>query len=175
MELKVETRNVELRKGWMDKIEAEKEKLVRHYANFILRLRVTIESNSSHKEGGYEVKLVASVPNDTVVVSREGEIARGLLTEAFDVLALQLKEIQRKKRGNTKKHTEEGGDKTGVIRMVSPHESYGFIVDNDGRDIYFHENALKDIRIDTLNEGDGVSYAEGRGDNGPQASWVRAV
>lgn len=175
MELKVETRNVDLRKGWMEKIEAEKEKLVRHYANFILRLRVTIASNPSHKEGGYEVKLVASIPQDIVVVSREGEIARGLLTEAFDVLALQVKEIQRKKRGNTKKSLEEGGDKTGVVRMVSPHESYGFIVDNDGRDIYFHENALKDIGIDALNEGDGVSYAEGRGDNGPQASWVRVV
>lgn len=175
MELNVETRNVELRKGWMDKIESEKEKLVRHYANFIVHLRVSIESHPHHKEGGYEVKLVASVPQDTVVVTRKGEIARGLLTEAFDVLALQLKEIQRKKRGNTKKPADEGGDKIGVVRMVSPHESYGFIVDNDGREIYFHENALKDIAIDTLNEGDGVTYGEGVGDNGPQANWVRAA
>lgn len=175
MELKVETRNVELRKGWMDKIEAEKDKLIRHYANFIVHLRVSIESHPHHKEGGYEVKLVASVPQDTVVVTRKGEIARGLLTEAFDVLALQLKEIQRKKRGSTKKGAEEGGDNTGVIRMVSPHESYGFITDLNGREIYFHENALKDLEIDNLNEGDSVTFGEGVGDNGPQANWVRSV
>ena len=102
MELKVEARNVELKKGWQIKIEEEKEKLLKHHAGFVLHLRVSIEATTHHKEGGYEVKIVASVPNDTVVVTRKGEMVRPLLIEAFDVLALQLKEILRKKR-KTKK------------------------------------------------------------------------
>ena len=174
MELKVEARNVELKKGWQIKIDEEKEKLIRHYAGFVLHLRVAIEATSHHKEGGYEVKLVATVPNDTVVVSRKGEPVRPLLIEAFDVLSLQLKEIQRKKR-KAKKNTEQSMevDSVGIIQKVSPHESYGFITTVDEREIYFHENALKNIAIDDLSEGDSVLYGESRGDKGPQASWVR--
>ena len=176
MELKIEARNVELRKGWQTKIEEEQQKLIRHYPNFVLHLRVSIEATSHHKEGGYEIKLIASVPNDTVVVSRNSEIVRAALTESFDVLNLKLKEIQRKKRKNNKQAaTGEQVDNVGVIRKVSPHESYGFITSVDERDIYFHENALKNLSMDDLSEGDSVLYGESYGDNGPQASWVRAA
>lgn len=176
MELKIETRNVELRKGWQERIEEEKEKMVRHYANFVLHLRVSIEATKHHKEGGFELKLVASVPNDTVVVSRKGEKMGPLLVEAFDVLSLQLKEILRKKRKDQKvmdAGVEVGS--CGVVRKISPFESYGFIVTPDEREIYFHENALKDIPLDQLIEGDEVMYGETVGDKGPQASWVRVT
>ncbi len=176
MELKIETRNVELRKGWQERIEEEKEKLVRHYGNFVLHLRVSIEATKHHKEGGFELKVVASVPNDTVVVSRKGEKMTALLVEAFDVLSLQLKEILRKKRKDQK--AMDAGVEVcsfGVVRKVSPFESYGFIVTPDEREIYFHENALKDIPLDQLIEGDEVMYGETVGDKGPQASWVRVA
>jgi cold shock CspA family protein len=175
MDLKVETRNAELRKGWQKKIDEEKEKLVRHFASFVLHLRVSIEGTAHHKEGGYELKLVASVPNDTVVVTRKGENVGPLLVEAFDVLTLQMKEMQRKKRKSQKGNDFSAEESTqyGVIRKVSPYESYGFIVSQDAREIYFHENALKGISIDKINEGDSVMYGESRGDKGPQASWVR--
>ncbi len=174
MELKIEARNVELRKGWQIKIEEEKEKVVRHYASFVLHLRVVIEATTHHKEGGFEIKLVASVPNDTVVVRRKGGTVRPLLIEAFDVMSLQLKEILRKKRKGQKNVENDGdGDSFGTIRKVSPHESYGFITTYDERDVYFHENALKNASIEDLAEGDGVIYGETLGDKGPQASWVR--
>jgi len=176
MELKVEARNVELKKGWQVKIDEEKEKLIRHYAGFVLHLRVAIEATTHHKEGGFEVKLVASVPNDTVVVHRKGEIVRPLLIEAFDVLSLQLKEILRKKRKakkNPEQHIET--DSVGIVHKVSPHESYGFITTFDEREIYFHENALKNVTIDDLMEGDSVVFGESFGDKGPQASWVRVA
>ncbi|PID76785.1 MAG: cold-shock protein [Deltaproteobacteria bacterium] len=174
MELKIETRNVELKKGWQTRIEEEKEKLIRHYAGFVLHLRVTIEETAHHKEGGFEIKLVATVPGDTVVVARKGGSVRAALVESFDVLSLQLKENLRKKRKNIK-HVEGGpdGDRHGMISKVSPHESYGFITGMDEREVYFHENALKDVKIDDLNEGDRVAYGESMGDKGPQASWVR--
>jgi cold shock CspA family protein/ribosome-associated translation inhibitor RaiA len=176
MELKIEARNVELRKSWQTKISEEQEKLIRHYPNLVHHLRISIEATTHHKEGGFEIKLVANVPNDTVVVNRRGESVRTSLTESFDVLALQLKEIQRKKRKSQKASTVDAGvdNKVGIIRMVSPHESYGFIVSDDKRDIYFHENALKNINMEDLAEGDSVVFGETQGDKGPQASWVRA-
>ena len=70
-----------------------------------MHLRVSIEATTHYKEGGFEIKLVATVPNDTVVVTRKAETVRAALTESFDVLTLQLKEIQRKKR---KSHKQPG-------------------------------------------------------------------
>ena len=174
MELKIEARNIELRKGWQTKIQEEQEKLIRHYPNFVLHLRVSIEATTHYKEGGFEIKLVATVPNDTAVVTRKAETVRAALTESFDVLTLQLKEIQRKKRKSHKQPNHaEPSDGFGVIRKISPHESYGFITSVDKRDIYFHENALKNLNMDELSEGDSVTFGETLGDKGPQASWVR--
>ena len=36
MELKVEAKNLEMRDNWQEKIEEEKAKLIRHYANLVL-------------------------------------------------------------------------------------------------------------------------------------------
>lgn len=177
MELKVEGRNLDVRKSWQEKIQEEKERLTRHHPGLILNLRVTIEETSQHKQGGNEVRLVAGVPNDTVVVKRKGDSVRPLLVDAFDKLGLQLKELQRKRR-QTNKVAEPaavaaGG--VGVIKTLSPYESFGFIVANDGREVYFHENALKDLVMDELSEGDSVSFGVTEGDKGPQASWVRSA
>jgi cold shock CspA family protein/ribosome-associated translation inhibitor RaiA len=179
MELKVETRNLDMRKGWQDKIEEEREKLIRHYANFVLHLRVAIEATPGYKEGGHEVRLIASVPNDTVVVKRWGEKVRPLLVEAFDVLGLQLKEIVRKKQNHKNQASVKtqgvilGDNAKGVIQRMFP--DYGFILAPDDQEIFFHENSLKDVTMDDLNEGDTVAFAMEEGDKGLQAVWVKAA
>ena len=174
MELQVEARNLEIRKVWQDKIDEEKTRLDRHHAGFIHHLRVTVEGTSSHKEGGYEVRLIASIPNDTVVVKRKGEKVVPLVVDAFNTLSLQLKELQRKRRQSFKGQPEAAGvSSEGVIKNIYPYESYGFIVTPQGREIYFHENALKDVTMGQLAEGDGVKFGEGQGDKGPCAAWVK--
>lgn len=176
MELKIEAKNLDIRKSWQDKIEEERNRLIRHYANFVLHLRVTIEATPGYKEGGFEVRLVASVPNDTVAVKRWGENVRSLLTESFDVLGAQLKEIVKKKQ-NHKTAKMSGavidGKSSGIVRKIFPEESYGFIVSDDQVDVFFHANSLKDVAINELTEGDAVLFAMEVGDKGPQATWVR--
>lgn len=177
MELKVEAKNLDIRNSWQEKIEEERNKLVRHYANFVLHLRVTIEATPGYKEGGYEVRLVASVPNDTVAVKRWGEKVRPLLTEAFDVLGLQLKEIVKKKQnrklGKGLAALAADGTGSGVVRKIFVEESYGFISTADELDIFFHANALKDAELTDLAEGVEVLFAVEEGEKGPQAAWVR--
>ncbi len=179
MELKIEAKNIDMRKGWQDKIESERNKLIRHYAGFVLHLRVTIEATPGYKEGGYEVRLVASVPNDTVVVKRWGEKVRPLLVEAFDVLGLQLKEIVRKKQNHKGAKGALGvpSDSTfdGVVRKIFPDEAYGFILTQDDQEIFFHAGALKDVSMSDLAEGDAVTCSVVEGDKGPQAGWVRSA
>ncbi|MFZ5775718.1 MAG: cold shock domain-containing protein [Thermodesulfobacteriota bacterium] len=176
MELQIEGRNLDIRNAWQEKIEEERARLDRHHPGLVHHLRVSIEETSQHKEGGHEVRLVASVPNDTVVVKRKGETVRPLLVEAFDTLGLQLKELQRKRRQNGKE--PEGvaaGPAMGTIKSLFPFESYGFIMTMDGQEVYFHENALKDVAMNQLAEGDEVRFGEGQGDKGPTAAWVRLV
>lgn len=178
MELKVEGRNLDLRKSWQDKIEEERERLVHHHPGLVHNLRITIEDTSHHKQGFYEVGVVAGVPNDTVVVRRKGDTVWTILREAFDTLGLKLKELQRKKKKNSNGKILtpfEVADTSGVIKVLSPYESYGFIASGDGKDVYFHENALKDVTMDKLSEGDKVVFGVAEGDKGPQANWVRCA
>ena len=176
MELQVEGRHVEIRKSWQTKIDVEKDRLTRHHAGLVHNLKVTIEATKNHREGGYEVRLVATIPDGTVVVKRKGETAKPLLVKAFDNLGLQLKEAQRKKKQSMKNAGPEGvAHASGTIKTVSPVESFGFIVVGGGREVYFHENALKDIDMAKLNVGDEVTFGESVGDKGPCASWVRVA
>lgn len=176
MELQVEGRHVEIRKSWQSKIDVEKDRLIRHHAGMVLNLRVAIEATANHKEGGYEVRLIAAVPDGTVVVKRKGEKVNPLLVKAFDNLGLQLKEMQRKKQQHQKGvEPEKAIHNSGTIKTVSPVESFGFIMVTGGKEFYFHENALKDVAIDNLNIGDEVTFGESIGDKGPCASWVRAA
>ena len=178
MELQVEARNMGIRTSWQNKIEQEKERLIRHHPGMVHHLRVSFERTSHHKEGGYVLRLVATVPNDTLVVKRKGEDGGPLLVEAFDVLGMQLKEMQRRKKAQKRVKIQEydfSKSNTATVKHVYPFESYGFLATLDGREIYFHENALKDLALDNLNEGDEVRFSESQGDKGPCASWIRAV
>lgn len=174
MELQVEGRHVEIRKSWQDKIELEKNRLNRHHPGLVHNLRVAVESTAGHSKGGYEVRLVATVPSDTIIVKRKGEAVKPALVKAFDNLGMQLKELQRKKRQTGKgQEAPTAGGTSGKVKAVSPMESYGFIVTADGREFYFHENALKDAAIDKLAEGTPVTFGEGEGEKGPSANWVK--
>ena len=111
-----------------------------------------------------------------MVVTRKGESVRPLLVDAFDTLGLLLKELQRKRRQTNK--VPEGSAPValeGTVKSLFPFESYGFIATFDGQEIYFHENALKDLAMDQLKEGDGVRFGLGEGDKGPTAAWVRSA
>lgn len=179
MELKVEAKNLELRNSWQEKIEDERAKLIRHYANFVLHLRVSIEATSGYKEGGYEVALVAGVPGDTVVVKRWGENVRSLLVEAFDVLGAQLKNIVQKKQnhkaGKSLGEAVITGQANGTVRKLFAKEAYGFIVSENQDDVFFQAHVLKDIGFEELIEGDAVEFAVEQGEKGLQATWVRRV
>jgi len=178
MDLKVETRNLDMRTGWQEKIEEEREKLIRHYANFVLHLRVSIEATPGYKEGGYEVSLVASVPNDTVVVKRWGEKVHPLLVESFDVLNQQLKDIVRKKHDHKHEASVKvlggaPGDTRGTVQRVF--DEYGFIMTLDNQEVFFHANVLKDLSMKELEEGVAVCLALEESDKGLQAAWVKAA
>ena len=51
---------------------------------------------------------------------------------------------------------------TGKIKWFNPRKGYGFIQnEKEGKDIFLHVSALEQAGIDTLQEGEAVSYEIG--------------
>lgn len=69
---------------------------------------------------------------------------------------------------------------TGTIKRLTD-KGFGFITPDDksevaeGKDLFFHSSEVQEGSFDSLHEGDKVSYTNGMGQKGPQATGVRRV
>ncbi|WP_028295511.1 cold-shock protein [Olivibacter sitiensis] len=64
--------------------------------------------------------------------------------------------------------------KTGKVKWFNAQKGFGFIIQEDGTDIFVH---FKDVDggVDGIAEHDTVSYEVGQGKKGPQAIKVKRV
>lgn len=153
-----------------------------HYAPEILRCHVVLETHHRHHRKGrlYHVRVELDVPGGRLVVNRDPELAHQhedvhvAIRDAFDAATRELEDHVRRRRGDTKTHEVPPHGR--VVRLF-PDEGYGFIAAGDGKEIYFHRNAVLEDAFDTLEVGSEVRYVarEGESINGPQASTVRLI
>jgi len=61
------------------------------------------------------------------------------------------------------------------VVKIFPGEGYGFLEDDEGREIYFHRNSVLDGAFQRLEVGSEVRFAEEAGEKGPQASSVGLI
>ena len=134
---------------------------------------------TGHRRGGFEVELRIAMPEHKEVVvdkshadAPEREHALVAIREAFDAALRQIENVMREFRGQVKHHAEASH---GRVKNLLAGQDYGFIETADGREIYFHRNAVLDAAFDRLKVGSEVSFAEEEGVKGPQASTVRVV
>jgi cold shock CspA family protein/ribosome-associated translation inhibitor RaiA len=165
-------------------VEAEVMARIDTLSRFFGRLigaQVVIEAPPHHSRKGnpFAVRLEFSVPGGPPVVVSHPHHDRPdhddvyiAVRDAFNAAKRQLQDRARKMRGKVKHH--EAPTLARVWHLV-PSERYGFIITEDGVEIYFHENALVGADYDDLEVGDEVSYvvAEKEGVKGPQASTVK--
>ncbi|MFA5362362.1 MAG: cold shock domain-containing protein [Candidatus Omnitrophota bacterium] len=64
---------------------------------------------------------------------------------------------------------------TGKIKKLVRDRGFGFISDNDGREVFFHQSSLVDLKIETLNEDAEVEFDIEKSEKGPRAVNVRLV
>ncbi len=145
----------------------------------ITSCRVVVELPHRHRSKGklFNVTLDIGVPGDKIVVARSPsedharEDIYVALRETFETAQRRLEEYARKRKGVVKTHEMPSVGK--VIRLL-PAQDCGFIATPEGREIYFHRNAVLS-GFDTLAEGAAVRFVEERGDEGPQASTVEVT
>ena len=178
-------------------VREEAAKLDKYYDR-ITSCRVALEIPHAHREWGrtYRVRVDLGVPGEELVASHDPELAQSkrlasprkiskkaqsdaenaykdlhvAIRSAFKSIRRQLEDYVRRQRNELKLH---GPEPVGQILSIFPDKGYGFLESPDGREIYFHKNAVVDEPFENLQPGNAVIFSEEPGEQGPQATIVR--
>ena len=163
----------------LDALIREKVAKLERLFDHLVGCRIIVET-AARRQGkvAYRVRIEMSVPNhDEIVVVREPapdqrEEVFVAVREAFSKAQRRLErykqQIQDVKIPVAPPH--------GVVTQVFHGQGYGFLKTPDGRDLYFHENAVIDGKFEDLQPGMEVRYAEADDHvTGPHASTIHAV
>ena len=141
----------------------------------ILTCRVAISAPTGHHEHGgpYEVHVDLDVPGAVLTVTRQrADQLHVAVRKAFAAAERQLKKHVSQMQQRAKEPPPEPPAR--VLRLFGD-DGYGFAAAPDGREVYFHRNAVLDPGFDALAEGMEVRLVVEQGDDGPQASTVAIV
>lgn len=149
------------------------------FCSHIMSCRVAVEAEHHHHHHGnlYHIRIDITTPQKELVVSREHhdkhahEDVYVAIRDAFNAAERQLKDYTDIIRGNVKKHNHQI---TGQVVRLVPEEDHGFILADDGHELYFHRNSVNGNNFDALEVGSVVRFIEEEADPGPQASAVYA-
>lgn len=159
------------------RIEREAAKLERFHDR-IVSCRVAVIGRGHRRRHGdlYAVRLQITTPTGgDVMIDRNPpddhahEDAFVAVRDAFAAARRRLQDSRRRAQGQVKAHEAAP---TGRIRGLFPLEDFGLIETSDGRELYFHRNAVLNGGFERLKVGDEVRFAEGEGDKGPKATTV---
>ena len=142
--------------------------------------RVVVEAPHRSEGGpqGYHVTIDVTVPGEELAVSRDpGDRERHhdpylAVKDAFEAMEKRLESRKEKRRHDVKSHPAPLQGR--VLRMFPDH---GFVATNDGREIYFHRNAVAEGRFDDIRPEDAVELVivHGESPEGPQATTVKPI
>ncbi|HEX4963328.1 MAG TPA: ribosome-associated translation inhibitor RaiA [Thermoanaerobaculia bacterium] len=173
--LEISTRDVTLSPPVEAELRKRTEKLERHYQR-ITSCRIAVErpTGNHHNGGGpYRVRVDVTVPGSELVADKQAEEVFAAIRDAFDAAERQVEAFSQRRRGDVK--TPVVPPEGEVVRIFSD-EGFGFLSAPDGREVYFHRNAVLDPPgFDKLAVGARVRFAEQQGFEGPQASTVSLV
>lgn len=172
--LQITVRNVSLSGAAETDIREKAANLDQFYPD-IMGCRVVVDAPHRHHQHGfsYIVTIDITVPGSELVIRREPhEDLYVAIRDAFEAAERQLKEFNARQRGDVKTHENHG---TAEVAKIFSFERYGFLMTSDGREIYFHEHAVRNNGFDRLTIGTKVRFTEEMGDKGPQASYVTSL
>jgi cold shock CspA family protein/ribosome-associated translation inhibitor RaiA len=129
-----------------------------------------------------DVRIAMPEHRDVVVTRTHGDAPERehplvAVREAFDAAARQIEDYARDARGQVKDRQvkDHQAESHGRVTKFLAGEDCGFIETEDGREVYFHRNAVLGGAFDRLTIGSEVRFVEEKGVKGAQASAVRLV
>ena len=61
----------------------------------------------------------------------------------------------------------------GTVKRIMRERGFGFLLAEDGREIFFHRSELQNVNFDELGEGDHLEFTVVKGEKGPQATDIK--
>jgi cold shock CspA family protein/ribosome-associated translation inhibitor RaiA len=154
-------------------IEARLEGLAEGHDDLI-DLRITAHETRHHRHGGREVHITCQARGREIVAKRTQPNIGLALNEALDVFEREVHRLRRKRRDLSRMQPPEPPC-LGIVDRIFREEGYGFILTDDGDQVYFHRNAVKEgLDFARLQEADRVALNVEPGLEGPQATTVVA-
>lgn len=177
-QVQIDFRHCDHADSYRDRIEELVADLESHFGR-ITNCRVSMNGPSGrHRTGGaFEVGVHLELPD-----GRRVDAGRSppqderysdpwfAINDAFKRARRRLQDNVKRMKGQVKLHESAP---MATVRMIKREEGYGFLETQDGREIYFHENAILNGGFGKLKPGTQVHFAEELGEKGPQASTVR--
>ncbi|HEV7508066.1 MAG TPA: ribosome-associated translation inhibitor RaiA [Thermoanaerobaculia bacterium] len=173
--MEISTRDVTLSPAIEAELRKRADKLERHY-NRVTSCRIALErptGNHHHDGGPYRVRVDVTVPGSEVVADKQSEELFLAIRDAFEAAERQVEDFVDRRRDFAK--PPAGATPEGEVVRLFAEEGFGFLTALDGREIYFHRNAVDGPGFDKLAIGSRVRFAEAQGFEGPQASSVSLV
>lgn len=59
----------------------------------------------------------------------------------------------------------------GRVKRITD-KGFGFLIGDDGKEYFFHQTALKNVKFDELREGTEVTFEDAEGAKGPRAEDI---
>ncbi|MFP4417195.1 MAG: HPF/RaiA family ribosome-associated protein [Chitinispirillaceae bacterium] len=179
--LEISYRGVE-KNDSIEELIREKAGKLERICDYISSCRVAVEQPQKYQSSGnpYRVRLDITVPpgHELAVIrpSGKGDMHADLpavIRAAFEAAERQLRELKGKQRRDVKTHPDQ--QTQAIVVDLYKQQDYGFIRTLDGRQVYFHRNAVLHDDFDRLEIGTGVHFNEVDGEKGPQASSVQII
>ena len=151
------------------------------YCNVMMSCRVVIQEATRRRHQGnlFCLTLDVTVPGAELATGHGNrgephayEDIRLAIRDAFQAMERQLKTYMAQRRREIKVHPSQP---VARVTRLFPQDGYGFITTPEGRDVYFHTNAVINEGWEEIDIGSEVRFAEEMGDNGPQATTVECL
>ncbi len=148
--------------------------------NNMISCEVVVSLPHKHRVRGRipHIHLRLKVPGKTLVVDRDPEKDEShqdihiVVGDAFAALERKLEDYTRLQHRVVKTLSAQPD---AVVSRLFPDDDYGFIEDQDGRELYFHRNSVLNGGFEKLEVGAHVRFSEEMGEKGPQVTSMHIV
>ena len=171
MDVEIEGVRINVTPEWRADIEARVADL--HPGHDVTHVRVRLTKHDHRKpDDSHSVLIVVQIPGHTITAEKEQATFEEAIHDTFDAVTVELEKI-REKRASHEVDVSAPPER-GIVTKLFPAEGYGFIATDDGTEVYFHKNAVRDMVFEDI-DGMAVSLNIEPGEKGPQATVVQPL